>query len=151
MEREPTLTPFEIEPRWLCPNDEDIRQIDAEVLKWVKANWISGGRLLEQSPKFYTTLKTFDSAKIRNRGSASMLTFWGGLEQLSAPSSGELRFRVAALLASYLHPSGEKRYDAYKVLLKLTTSDQRRHTRQDQLIQAHSYIPMWSCGMLWSK
>jgi len=48
-----------------------------------------------------------------------MLALWGGIEQLFAPSSGELRFRVAALLASYLENPGPSRQSRYKEILKL--------------------------------
>ncbi len=48
-----------------------------------------------------------------------MLAPWGGLEQLFAPSAGELRFRVAALLASYLQEPGASRLELYKQVLKL--------------------------------
>jgi hypothetical protein len=44
---------------------------------------------------------------------------WGGLEQIFAPSPGELRFRVAALMASYLEAHGTARLQLYKEILKL--------------------------------
>jgi hypothetical protein len=119
VEDEPTLQPFEIERRIFQAADLSNSILDNELLSWIKEKWITAGRLLNSNPKFYTALKAFDSADVRGRTSASLLALWGGLEQLFAPSPGELRFRVASLLASYLEPQGNTRFDLYKQILRL--------------------------------
>jgi hypothetical protein len=116
---EPILTPFETEGRIFGPAEGTNCTLEAAGLAWVSERWRSAGHLLNHNPKFYSALKAFDSATVRGRASASMLALWGGLEQLFAPSSGELRFRVAALLASYLQEPGTSRLELYKKLLKL--------------------------------
>jgi len=116
---EPTLTPFETEERIFGPSDDTDCMLDASDLAWVSDKWISAGHLLNSNPKFYSALKACDSATVRGRASASMLALWGGIEQLFAPSAGELRFRVAALLASYLELPGNSRLELYKRVLKL--------------------------------
>ena len=64
-------------------------------------------------------LKAFDLATLRGRASSSLLAMWGGLEQIFAPTPGELRYRVAALMASYLEEHGAKRLSLYREILKL--------------------------------
>jgi hypothetical protein len=129
---EPTLTPFETEGRFFVPSKDADCVLDDNQLAWVAAKWRSAGHLLNNNPKFYSALKAFDSATVRGRGSASMLALWGGLEQLFAPSTGELRFRVAALLASYLEKPGTSRMELYKSILKLYNERSiAAHTAQD--------------------
>lgn len=119
IKEEPTLTPFETERRIFgAPEGADCA-ISLEDLNWVSEKWRSAGRLLNSNPKFFGALKAFDSATVRGRASASMLALWGGIEQLFAPSAGELRFRVAAFLASYLETPGSARLELYKRVLKL--------------------------------
>lgn len=129
---EPTLTPFETEGRIFSASKDGSCTLDADQLAWVAENWISAGHLLNRNPKFYSAVKAFDSATVRGRASASMLALWGGLEQLFAPSAGELRFRVAALLASYLEKPGASRLALYKQVLKLYNERSvAAHTAQD--------------------
>ena len=117
--KEPTIQPFEITQRILQPPNKDGRVLTDESLNWVKEKWRTGAELLVSNPKFFTALQAFDISTIRGRISASLLSVWGGLEQLFAPSRGELRFRVAALLSSYLEDDGDKRFELYKDILKL--------------------------------
>ncbi|MDO2949235.1 hypothetical protein [Aeromonas simiae] len=116
---EPTLTPFETEGRFFVPPEEADCILNEDQIAWVAEKWRSAGHLLNTNAKFYSALKAFDSATVRGRSSASMLALWGGLEQLFAPSAGELRFRVAALLSSYLEKPGPSRHELYKSILKL--------------------------------
>jgi hypothetical protein len=116
---EPVLTPFEREGRIFGPTSDEGRMLETDNLAWVADNWLKAGLMLNNNPKFYGAFKAFDSSSVRGRVSASMLALWGGIEQLFAPSAGELRFRVSALLASFLQPSGAARLDLYKRILKL--------------------------------
>lgn len=116
---EPTLTPFETERRMFGAPDGTDCTLSLENLSWVANKWQSAGRLLNSNPKFFGALKAFDSSTVRGRASASMLALWGAIEQLFAPSAGELRFRVASLLASYLEGPGSARLELYKRVLKL--------------------------------
>ena len=119
IKEEPTLTPFETERRIFSAPQGDECALSLEDLTWVAEKWRSAGQLLNSNPKFFGALKAFDSSTVRGRASASMLALWGGIEQLFAPSAVELRFRVAALLASYLEPPGSVRLKLYKQVLKL--------------------------------
>lgn len=51
--------------------------------------------------------------------SSSLLVVWGALEQLFAPSTAELRYRVASNIEAYLNPPGEKRLQTYREILDL--------------------------------
>lgn len=144
-DEEPTLQPFEIERRLFAPPADVDLTLGPSDLDWLAANWIPAGRLLSSSPKFYSALKAFDAATVRGRASASLLALWGGLEQLFAPSAGELRFRVAALLASYLEPPGVSRVELYKQILKLYNERSvAAHTAKEVETQAlvHTYVIM---------
>jgi hypothetical protein len=145
IEDDPTLQPFEIEGRIFQASEPSNRILEESTLSWIKEKWISAGQLLNTNPKFYTALKAFDSAMVRGRTSASLLALWGGLEQLFAPSAGELRFRVASLLASYLEPHGSPRLDLYKLILKLYNQRSvAAHTAQeiDTGPLLHTYVLM---------
>jgi hypothetical protein len=119
IKEEPTLTPFETEGRIFGALEGTDCTLSLENLTWVANKWRSAGQLLNSNPKFFGALKAFDSSTVRGRASASMLALWGGIEQLFAPSAAELRFRVAALLASYLETPGNARLELYKRVLKL--------------------------------
>ena len=115
----PTLEPFETERRIFHPVEPSNCVLDEDMLCWVRDKWVTAGELLTSNTKFYTALKAFDAATVRGRTSSSLLALWGGLEQLFAPSPGELKFRVSALLASYLESEGRARFDRYKDILDL--------------------------------
>jgi hypothetical protein len=118
-DEEPTLTPFETEGRIFGAGESGANLVDGEHLEWVRHKWVTAGKLLNQNPKFYSVLKAFDLATLRGRASSSLLAMWGGLEQIFAPTPGELRYRVAALMASYLEAHGAKRLSLYRDILKL--------------------------------
>jgi hypothetical protein len=116
---EPILTPFETEGRIFEPGKDVANVLDVEHLDWVRSKWVTSGKLLNQNPKFFSVVKAFDLATLRGRASSSLLAMWGGLEQIFSPSPGELRFRVAASMASYLEAQGPKRLALYRDILKL--------------------------------
>lgn len=128
----PVLEPFEIEGRRIQPSPSSECVIGESQLTWVADNWQAVGKLLSDNPKFHSAFKAFDSVSFKARESSSMLALWGGLEQLFAPSTGELRFRVSALLASYLEPPGASRIKCYKRILKLYNErSQAAHTTKN--------------------
>jgi hypothetical protein len=116
---EPKITPLEIEtPRSRRPDHRD-EALEMSWLAWLAANWVEVVTMMNAHPKALAAFEALDSCRALQRGSVQMLTIWGGLEQLFAPSAGELRFRVAANLASYLEPRGPKRQRTFKTVLKL--------------------------------
>jgi hypothetical protein len=145
IEEKPKLEPFESERRIFQPAEPASRLLGGEALSYVREKWIPAGRLLLSNSRFYTAVTAFDSATIAGRSSASLLTLWGGIEQLFSPSPGELRFRVASLLASYLEPQGDSRLKLYREILKLYNERSiAAHTAKeiDDGALVHTYVLM---------
>lgn len=117
--QEPTIVPLEIEKSHLRRPADRSEALELSWLAWLAANWMEVVEMMTAYPKALAAFEAFDSCRIQYRGSVQMLMIWGALEQLFAPSTGELRFRVAANLASYLEPRGPKRQRTFKKILKL--------------------------------
>lgn len=118
-EVEPTIRPLEVQAGYFSKSDQRSEEIPLVELQWLKANWHSSGELAKANPRLLTAILACDSCRARARISQSVLTIWGALEQLFAPSAGELRHRVAANIAAYLEPRGPLRLATYKRVLKL--------------------------------
>lgn len=118
-EVEPTITPLEVQDRNFFRSDERSEEIPRGELDWLKDTWHSSAELAQANPQLLTGVLAWDSCRARTRVSQSLLTIWGALEQLFAPSYGELRHRVAANIAAYLEPRGPERLATYKQVLKL--------------------------------
>ena len=131
-DEKPTLEPFETSHRILVPVEESHRRITHDVLEYAQGKWIEAGTMLQSNEDFYSVVKAFDYATVRGKTSSSLLALWGAIEQLFSPSPGELRYRVASLLASYLEPPGEARLALYKRIMKLYNErSTAAHTAQD--------------------
>lgn len=115
----PTISPLETEERSFHKGAERNEEIPLKDLEWLKAAWHVSAELAHANPTLRTALLAYDSCRVRTRVSQSVLTIWGALEQLFAPSAGELRHRVAANIAAYLEPRGPDRLATYKHVLKL--------------------------------
>jgi hypothetical protein len=116
---EPTLEPFETERRLFQPAEERHAVLDSELLTWVSRVWSPTADLIKRDSRFDSAFRAFDLCTVRGRTSSSLLTVWGALEQLFAPSTAELRYRVSSNIAAYLNPPGEKRLEAYREILDL--------------------------------
>lgn len=119
LKHQPQLRPMEVTRRILEPAEESNRVLRDEDLSWVRDHWIEGGFLMRSNNKLNTAFRAFDSAMTQGKASLSLISLWGGLEQLFSPSPAELRFRVSAMIASFLEPPGPKRLSLYKRVLKL--------------------------------
>jgi hypothetical protein len=139
------LVPFEVTPRMFQFSPGMPKSLSIDSLNWVRNKWEPAGQLLSSNAKFFTALKAFDSATVLGKSSSAMLALWGGLEQLFAPSAGELRFRVSALLAAYDQPPGKDRLDCFKRVLKLYDQrSQAAHTASEVTAEPlmESYVLM---------
>ena len=142
-EVEPTITPLEIQDRNFFKSDERSEEIPLGKLEWLKATWHSSAELARANPQLLTAVLACDSRRVRTRISQSVLTIWGALEQLFAPSSGELRHRVAANIAAYLEPRGPRRLATYKQVMKLYNArSAAAHTTKevDQNLMLESWV-----------
>jgi hypothetical protein len=142
---EPILTPFEVEPRILKPLDDKNRKITVKDLAWVGEYLGVTVNLIKQNPEFYSAFKVFDAATIRGKAASSLLSMWGGLEQLFVPSSAELRFRTAAYISSFLESPGKERLALFKQILKLYNERSiAAHSAQEIQMQPliHTFVIM---------
>jgi hypothetical protein len=116
---EPELLPIEVSTRRLLPVENPGMVLDATGLAWIRDHWFDAGKLLSQSEDLSTAFQAFDATTMAASISVAMMTLWGAIEQIFSPAKQELRFRVSALLASYLEPPGPDRLSLHKRILKL--------------------------------
>ncbi len=116
---EPTLTPCEIEPRLFRSVDEKLTYLRAQDLEWVKSVWPQTAEMMKSSPTFAAAFRAADVCNVNGRSAASLLTIWGAIESLFAPSRAELRFRVSAYIAAFQEQRGPKRLELFKHVGKL--------------------------------
>lgn len=142
---EPTLETFETEMRLLQPAESRHAVLDSELLTWIARVWSPTADLMKRNSRFDSAFRAFDLCTVRGRTSSSLLMVWGALEQLFAPSTAELRYRVASNIAAYLNPPGEKRLQAYREILDLYNHrSTAAHTAKDVDLSAllGSYVLM---------
>jgi hypothetical protein len=113
-----TILPIEVQPRRLA-SSLGTKELDASDLSWIKSVWLQGGRLMDSSKNFNAAFQALDSASALPTKDLAMLTMWGALERLFSPSKGELRFRVAVNIASFLEPPGASRKELARRVKKL--------------------------------
>jgi len=70
-------------------------------------------------PPLNLALRAAHAFTVRGRPVSALLTAWGALEELFAPSRAELRFRVSAHISAYLEPVGPKRLETFKTVADL--------------------------------
>lgn len=130
--QEPLLRPFEIEPRILHAGGDDVACLKAEDLSWVKSVWPRTAELMRTSSPLNMALRAADACTVRGRPASALLTAWGALEELFAPSRAELRFRVSAHIAAYLEPVGPRRLELFKTVADLYNARSKAaHSAQD--------------------
>lgn len=76
---------------------------------WVKQHWQTALDLMENSHEFRLALDVYLSGQFIPNSSMVMVAVWGALEALFVGTKTELRFRVSALLATYMEPRGKAR------------------------------------------
>lgn len=136
-EQEPLLQPFEIEPRIFRAGDEELSCLAHENLLWVKSVWPRAAELIRTCPTLNMALRAADACTVQGRPASALLTAWGSLEELFAPSRAELRFRISAHIAAYLEPVGKKRLDLFKEVADLYNARSKAaHTAQDAEVGA---------------
>ena len=135
--QEPLLRPFEIEPRILRRNEVEVSYLTTENLHWIKSVWPRTAELMRTSAPLSMALRAADACTVRSRPASALLTAWGALEELFAPTRAELRFRVAAHIAAYLEPVGAKRLELFKTVADLYKARSKAaHTAQEAEVAA---------------
>ena len=130
--QEPLLRPYEIEPRILHAIDDDSARVGIPDLTWIKSVWPRTAELMKANSSFNMAIRAADACTIHGPRASALLTAWGALEELFAPSRAELRFRVSAYIAAYLEPVGQKRLELFKTVADLYNARSKAaHTAQD--------------------
>ena len=113
---------------WIQPEETDRRRfplavedgkVNRDRATWLTERWPTAARLTKQSPEFALAADALAIGQYVHRSSLMMVAIWAALEALFSPSTTELRFRVSALIASYLEPPGERRQSRAKEISKL--------------------------------
>ncbi len=118
-EDQPVLHPFETDQRLFEPGGPDVKKLELDDINWLRSKWETGACLMQSDRRLEAAIRACDAAIVHGRTSSSLMAVWGGLEQLFAPSSGELRYRVSCNIASFLEPPGAARLDLYQLILGL--------------------------------
>ncbi len=88
-------------------------------ITWVRDHWKVTHKLLKSSPEFALAVDAIDSGQFIENNALTLVSLWGALEALFSPSTSELRFRVSALIASFLEEPGINRFQRQKEVAKL--------------------------------
>ena len=118
-DNETMLIPHEVTPRGIQLQTPDGATVTVEQLSWVVENWESGEFLLGGSAPFHLAIEALDQVHFVRDRALAFVSIWAGIESLFSPAKAELRFRVSALLASYLESAGPDRRMLQKRLQKL--------------------------------
>lgn len=86
---------------------------------WVVENFEAAHSLMESSPEFRMAANALSSGQFVPNNALILVSLWAALEAIFSPSSAELRFRISALIASFLFPSGPERLAEQKRTMKL--------------------------------
>lgn len=128
----------EVEPWYL--NFELTEKIDAvHEISWVKQHWESSLALAEGNARFRLGLAAYASIPIIPSQALSLVSIWGALEALFSNQPSELRFRISAMIASFLEAPGPARAARAKRIKKLYDARSaaahggEKHTHEDLL------------------
>jgi hypothetical protein len=116
---EAVLLPFETQDRGIYLETEGGRSISTDRLSWVKDSWRNGAKLADEHKELRLAVEALDQAHFIRDSALGILLIWAALEGLFSPSRSELRFRVSALISSFLEPPGARRRLLHNRLTKL--------------------------------
>lgn len=74
---------------------------------------------LGASPEFELAIEALDSVQFVHKPALAMVSVWGALEALFSPAHSELKFRVSALIATFLEEPGIERRSLQQRVAKL--------------------------------
>lgn len=80
---------------------------------------MSSAKLANTRKEFRLAVEALDQAHFVHDHALGILLVWAALEGLFSPSRTELRFRVSALIASFLEPPGPRRRELQAEVTKL--------------------------------
>lgn len=74
---------------------------------------------MHENQSFNTLVQALDSCSLVRSPQLALLSIWGALEDMFSTGRNELRFRVSAVIATFLEPAGEARYALQRKIAKL--------------------------------
>ena len=113
------LIPYETAPRGIQIQSPEGPTLTIERLAWVRDHWQGGTSLVNEHREFRVALEALDMAHFVRDSALALVSIWAALEGMFSPAKTELRFRVSALIASFLEPPGATRRALHKRLTKL--------------------------------
>lgn len=90
-----------------------------ESVTWVQANWKAARKLYASNTEFRLAADALDAAQFIENEALALVSLWAAMEALFSPSTAELKFRVSALIASFLDEPGEFRRSRQKAVAHL--------------------------------
>lgn len=113
-----TLNAREISPRHFPLGVKDA-VFNQHRASWVAEHLTTVLELLSTSSEFSFAVEAFMAGQFQEHTALILVSLWGSLESLFSPSTSELRFRVSALIASYLEAPGQERLQLQRLVAKL--------------------------------
>ena len=101
-------------------------------IDWVKENWKAAHNLYTSNAEFQLAADALDGAQFVENEALALVSLWAAIETLFSPSKTELKFRVSALVASFLEQPGERRRMRQKSIGRLYRSEEHTSELQSQ-------------------
>jgi hypothetical protein len=118
-ENDVTFWPVETESQHLLLDEKPRVVVTPADLDWVREHWIRGGQMAHDSEPFNLLVQAFADANRSHSPALAMVSLWAAVERLFSPARTELRFRVSALIASYLEAPGIARHGVQRDVARL--------------------------------
>lgn len=112
------VLPLETRPRHF-PLQNSEHDKTGEPMDWVTSKFETVLKLRLAHQEFQVASAALDTAQFIPNEALALISLWGALEALFSPSTSELKFRVSALIAAYLHEPGHERAEAQKQIAAL--------------------------------
>jgi hypothetical protein len=117
-----SLVPYETGRRYFRIDVSESAGWNSDNLAWVVEHWYAAAALINEHKEFHLAVEALDQAFFIRDPGLAMVSIWGALEELFSKSKSELRFRVSALISSFLEVPGPDRISLHKRLTKLYDS-----------------------------
>ncbi|PYI92551.1 MAG: hypothetical protein DME97_09545 [Verrucomicrobia bacterium] len=112
--------PFEVEPMHMRLKSASDCCLSHESLGWITTALPKTVVLVDRHPELDMAMVALDRSQFVREPALILMSLWAALEAIFSPDkAAELKFRVAARIASYLEPAGAGRLELYKKVRKL--------------------------------
>jgi hypothetical protein len=111
--------PLETDQRYFALVAPEGESLNEARLLWVKEHWRAAANLVAKHAELKVAVDALDRGQFIQNPALALLSLWSALEALFSPAKAELRFRVAALIATYLREPGVERQELHKKILRL--------------------------------